>query len=148
MCTASSKKRATLICTQFAPRLHRVCAPYFWTFLAQSHHHHHYRTFSIVLKQAWRILRIRAFRHYRTFPLSSSKLSAYCAFALFGTCRDKPAPKSAVVVQMQAYGDMDSETSWPSFSYLFCIYFSKFLAPLLHELFEVFDANMSLFASV
>ena len=83
--------------------------------------------------------------YYRTLPLSSSKLGAFCAFALFGTCRDKPVPKSAVVVQMQAKGDMDSETFWPSFCCLFCIYFSKFLAPLLHL---IFDAKMSLFASL
>ena len=61
------------------------------------------------------------------------------------TCRDKPVPKSAVVVQMQAKGDMDSETFWPSFCYLFCIYFSKFLAPLLHL---IFDAKIALFPSL
>ena len=54
----------------------------------------------------------------------------------FTSCRDKPVPKSAVVVQMQAKGDMDSETFWPSFCHLFCIYFSKFLAPLLHLIFD------------
>ena len=43
---------------------------------------------------------------------------------------------------MQAKGDMDSETFSPSFYYLFCIYFSKFLAPLLHL---IFDANLHLF---
>ena len=47
-----------------------------------------------------------------------------------------------MVVQMQAYDDMDSETFWPSFWHLFCIYFSKFLAPLLHL---NFDAKIALF---